>query len=295
MFSYAKFIYENSRGKTIEFSLDSPFKIYVDGISDLSSNNVSISETSVVNQIGTTVQSQSIESKSITINGEIETDIENNRAIMIQTIIPNDTAKFYYINNNETWYLDVVPINTPYISNHEDQEEFQFSMKAPYPFWKSGDSGNIVKFGTIDSKYQYPQAFSSTKSWNISMKNNSVISNIKHDGQYDIGMLVMMKCTGHVENPYIINTITQEKIIIDTYKWHLNTDGYMFVISTEDNNKFIKVVYPNGQEENFIDLMGESMSFFKLHPGDNPIRYGASENEEGLQVIIKYDNLKVGI
>ncbi len=295
MFSNAKFIYENSRGKYIEFSLDSPFKIYLDGVSDLSNNSVSISETNVVNQIGTTIQSQKIQSKSITINGDIDSDIENNRNIMINTIIPNDNAKFYYLNNGEAWYLDVVPINTPHISNHEDNEEFQFSMKAPYPFLKNSNGGSVVKFGSLESKYLYPQSFSNVLPWFISKKNESVISNIKYDGQYDIGMIVMMKCVGSVINPYIINTITQEIIELDTQRLQLDTNGCLFIISSEENNKFIKVVYPNGIEQNIINLMSESTTFFKIHPGDNPIRYGAKTNEDNLQVIIKYDNLKVGI
>lgn len=298
MFENAKFIYQNSLGKTIEFSLNSPFKLYKDGVTGLSQNSVKIDETSIENQVGTVVESQTINSKDIVLEGEYSEDIVENRRKIINTFFPNDTAKFYYYNYDEIWYLDVIPITTPTLTNDEDEQRFQITLKVPYPFWKSKNDHKKISFGTFTSKYKYPQSFSNVIKWKISDKTESTVANIYNDSPYSVGINVTFKCNGNVQNPYIINVRTQEKIELQTtYPFLMKNDttGYIFKVCTIDNKIDVIVIEENGYAYSNINMVTFESTFLKLSQGDNVIRFGAAGGEESLEAIIEYESIQVGI
>lgn len=296
MFEHTKIYYINSKEKQIEFSLNSPFKLFIDGLDGLSSNSVNISQSSIVGQIGNIVETLKIDSKTLTFDGEITEDIQNNRKQMISTIYPGDYGKVVFEDEKSKYYLEVIAITTPVISNHEDIEQFQFSVLAPYPFWRKYRAENAIRFGEFKSTYKYPQSFSNKNAWRISKKLDSKIQNIFNSSSYDLGFVVQFRCGGNVKNPYIVNTMTQEKIAIDTSSVNtLDTTDYIFEIGTVDNQKFVKMITSSKEEIPSVSSLAFDSTFFKLHPGDNPLRFGAEINEQVLEATIRYDEILVGI
>ena len=62
-----KLIYTNERGVSIEFSSNQ--QLYITSIDGLSQNQISLSESNVANQIGSSVTGNKIEAKDISISG----------------------------------------------------------------------------------------------------------------------------------------------------------------------------------------------------------------------------------
>ena len=76
-------IYTNSLGKSVEFSEASGIRLTtLDGISK---NEITLSESSVSNQIGTTVSGASIEPKDITLEGRFKSFLEYQQHCVIST------------------------------------------------------------------------------------------------------------------------------------------------------------------------------------------------------------------
>lgn len=82
-------IYTNSLGKSVEFSKASGIRLTsLDGISK---NDITLSESSVSNQIGTTVSGASVEPKNITLEGQFKYNADT-RKRLLDVILPGVSA-----------------------------------------------------------------------------------------------------------------------------------------------------------------------------------------------------------
>ena len=61
-----------------------------------------------------------------------------------------------------------------------------------------------------------------------------------------------------------------------------------------DTRKDKKTITKNGTI-NCFNLMADDFQFFKLHVGDNYLKYDADINSGGLQTTVKWDNLYGGV
>ena len=93
--------------RSITFSEDSDF--WITSIDSLSSNNINISETQGVGQIGSTRSAQSVQPKDITISGTLFGDLKSNRRELIACISPLVPARFVIHEDGESWYLEGTP------------------------------------------------------------------------------------------------------------------------------------------------------------------------------------------
>ena len=63
--------------------------------------------------------------------------------------------------------------------------------------------------------------------------------------------------------------------------------GDVLEISTHEGKKDVHLTRAStGVTENAFEYLADESSFWKLDPGDNIVRYGASDNHEGLEVTI---------
>lgn len=110
-----KVIYTNANGDSIEFSKATGIHITDD--MGLSKNSITLSESTVSNQIGSSITGKVVEPKDFTITGKFKND-PNVRKKMLAVILPGVAATFRYIDEEEgiDVYWDVEPKETPYIS-----------------------------------------------------------------------------------------------------------------------------------------------------------------------------------
>ena len=160
--------YTNEYGDSIEFSKNSDIRIT--GIDGLSANSIELSEATVTNQVGSSITGASVQSKSMTIEGRyFYTPAVRKKLLAV--ILPGVSARLRYQNTKENIdvYWEGQPTKTPDISTNPVWQNFQFTMKLPYPYPRTTEEEN-KSFSYLQSGFRFPQAYSSKTPWQISSR-----------------------------------------------------------------------------------------------------------------------------
>lgn len=283
-----KFIYENEFGESLEFSEESPF--YFTDIQGLSDNTISISEAAAVGQIGSAITGAKVQSKNISFTGDFTYSYEN-RQKLLNTIVPGKKGVLRLIDENMDVYLEVTPIMTPVLSLNPVIQDFQFQLRASYPYWRERIS-TTYDFSSIVSFFRLPRSFSSTAPWKISRATKNIILNVENDSTQETGFTLTLEAITDVRCPELLNVETQQHIkMADDF---ILKAGEKIVITTYENNKRCTLIR-NGVELPAFRYLSDDTSLFNLKPGDNIIRYGAGENYEGLRARIEFSRTLAGV
>lgn len=262
----------------LSFSEHSDF--WITGVNSLSANEITISETQGVGQIGSTRSAQSIKPRDITISGLLLGNLDKNRRMLLATVKPEKSARFILTDGDESWYLEGTPSRTPLMEETPVQQAFQFVFHAPYPYWRSVDTINTLLAG-IDALFQFP--LNTGGSWYISRYETSLFKRIINSGDEPVAVTVTMEADAQVKKP--------EVRIVETGAFLRITKtmeaGERFVVCTVYGQKSVIYHHGNGAEENgFRYLSPDSDMNMELLPGVNTLRYIAEENREGLRVSV---------
>ena len=279
-----KFIYENSDGDQLIFGLESDFLIKT--IGGISENNINLSSSKSIGQVGETITSKEVQRRSITIDGIINGNVEVNRERLLNIIRPKDNAKLICVlNNYESYYLDITPSMTPFVQNTDCVANFQFIVNAEYPYWKNITGSSEQLIGIVP-KFKFERNFSGT--WKIGETIVSEFINVFNSGSETIGVEFVLRAKTACKNIKIINAETFEYFKINYYMQPFE----VIKLTTGFNNKKI-ISSLNGNIIKNVDLLNST--FLQLRPGDNIFKVEVEENEEGLDVEALYEITKVGI
>lgn len=284
-----KIIYTNAYGDSVEFSASSGIRIT--SIDGLTSNEINLSESTVNNQVGSSITGKSVQAKDLTIEGRYHYK-PSIRKTLLAVILPGVTATLRYINDlaEIDVYWVVIPKQTPVISINPVWQNFQFVVRVPFPYPRSHVS-NVTYFNYLKSRFRFKQAYSSTQKWKISERTYQPLQTIKNKGSLETGFLVRMTATAEVKAPKIVKVDTQE--VIEFPNLTLQS-GETLEINTHDNEKYCHLIKEDSVVNAFPDMSYES-TFFKLNKGDNVIRYSSETNEKSLEVVLTFDEVMAGI
>lgn len=284
-----KVIYTNAYGDSIEFSARSDIRIT--SIDGLTSNEINLSESTVNNQVGSSITGVSVQAKDLTIEGRYRYK-PSIRKTLLAVILPGVTATLRYIDDlaEIDVYWVVIPKQTPVISINPVWQNFQFVVRVPFPYPRSHVS-NVTYFNYLKSRFRFKQAYSSTQKWKISERTYRPLQTIKNKGSLETGFLVRMTATAEVKAPKIVKVDTQE--VIEFPNLTLQS-GETLEINTHDNEKYCHLIKEDSVVNAFPDMSYES-TFFKLNKGDNVIRYSSETNEKSLEVVLTFDEVMAGI
>lgn len=283
-----KYWFTNCFGKTIEFSNESVYKLT--SIQGLSNNTSSVNEVTSIYQIGATMANAKVESKRLIFNGEYEYTADRRKNI-INVFVPGKEGRLFAYDGNEEFYLDVMPTNTPTLSDDDVIQDFQFELYAAYPYWRSVKDKES-KFTYYSSFFRFPRSFNSTVPWKISKRVLNVISNVHNEGTIPTGFKVIFRALSDVTSPELLYIDTQEKIKMK--EDFILSAGDELILTTYDNKKSV-LWKKRGIVENAFRYLHDENTFFQLLPGDNLIRYGADQNYQGLEVLLIYETTVVGV
>lgn len=285
-----KVIYTNDYGDSLEFSKESGIRITdVDG---LSANTINISESTVTNQVGSSITGASIASKSMTIEGRYKYTPEA-RKRLLSVILPGVGAMIRYINTVEgvDVYWQGQPTKTPEISKNPIWQTFQFVMKLPYPYPRLTD-GDQIAFSTLSSSFRFPQAYSSTNKWRISSRVITPLQTLTNRGDIDTGFTVEFTALADgVTGPKLLNVDTRENVSFSQLT--LNS-GDVLRVCTKPNEREA-VLIRGGQTINAFEYMDYDSTFFLLARGDNVLRYSATSKEASLETRLTFEETLAGV
>lgn len=279
-----KFIYKNSQGQELIFGLDSEFLLKT--IGGISENNIDLSASRSIGQVGETITGKNVQKKSITIDGIINGNVEINRERLLNIIRPKDNAKLICIlNDYESYYLDITPTMTPFVSNEDCASDFQFVVNAAYPYWKNTE-GSLTRLTGIEPLFRFERNFSGT--WKVGQTIVSEFINVNNPGSETIGVEFVLRARTVLRNINIINVNTLEHFSIN----YTMQPFEIIRIKTGFNQKSINSSI-NGNIIKHVDLLNST--FLQLSPGDNIFKVIVDENKEGLDIETIYEITKVGL
>lgn len=273
------FRYVNENGGSITFLYDNGYLINKPiGIDTV---QVNLSQAQGINQVGSTVESKTVQSRPVTISGIIVGSEQDARKEKLMSVVrPDLTGKLYA----DDYYLNVHVTATPTIEPRKKFAHFQFSIDAPYPYWQKDNSFSQALSG-IQNHFKFP--------WNISMSYRfgewmqTQFMNIRNDGQLPVPFTATFYAKNEVENPKITHANTGETLILNK---SMVTGERVVVEITHDRTYVTSSV--DGNIRGALDL---DSTLFRLGVGDNVLKPEADLGLDQLEVEINFAIEIVGV
>lgn len=185
----------------------------------------------------------------------------------------------------------------------EEEEIIQVSIICPSPYFYdgSGDGYSTKVFYGVEAEFEFPFENNSLSEDLIEFGSieNKQEENIYYDGESEVGFEIIMHAIGEVRDITIFNTITRERMHIDTTKLASImgsgiSDGDTITISTVKGEKSINILR-NGVYTNILNALDKDTDWFQLHKGDNRFAYICEYGAEDLEFQIRYKVLYEGV
>ena len=263
---------------SITFSCKTP--LWITEITNASGNGIEISETQGTGQVGSTLSSQSVQPRDITVNGVVIKDLEINRRGILDCILPGVTGRLTIEQNGESWYIEGTPSQTPEFSDGSSIQQFQFVLHCPYPYWRSTEDGHSLVAGLLPL-FRFPCNLKNT--WWISRYTGSLFTTVTNSGNVPLAFDLVLQAVTEVTVPEVYHVERGTFIRIN----RTLAAGEKVIVSTVYGRKGVVLTLADGTQANgFKYLDVESDLNMQLDPGENTIRYDAGNNREGLRVKI---------
>ena len=291
-----KIIYENERGISIELNREGPlFLASVQGFDGLEADIVS---SKSAYQDGISISKTILKDRILTLNCYLEIDTEQQRCILKRKLYNAFNPKF---KGHMKIYTDAEQlrgasnlrvIQAPlFDDDYETANElvsFQIQLAMPLPYFEDINE-NRADFGNDIGNFFFDLELEE-EGRELSVKNNSIVTNIENLGDAETPLKVVFKAKSTVKNPSIYNVYSKEYIKIN----RTMSEGEEITVTTDIGNKRVES-YLNGVTTNIFNDLDIHSSFMWLDIGDNVIRYDAEEMIEQLEVYIYYTNYYLGV
>lgn len=254
--------------------------MWITSMDGVSGNKINIAETQGTTQVGSTLSSQSVQAKDITIEGAVLCDVEKNRRGILDCILPGVEGRLTFTQGGESWYINGVPSSTPEFSDGSVLQQFQFTLHCPYPYFRSTEDSSAQIAG-LNKLFSFPCDLAG--SWYISQYSGSLFAVVENGGGVAMGFSVIFTALTDVTNPEFYHV--ERGAILKINK--LVPAGEKITISTLYGSKGVTIMQADGTSINgfkYLDIASDLN--LQLDPGANTIRCDALNNREGLRVQI---------
>lgn len=273
------FRYVNENGDSITFLYDYGFLINKpNGIDKVS---VNLAQAQGINQVGSTVESKTVQARPVTISGIICGADQIARKEQLMAVVRPDLAGKLYADD---FYINVYPTETPTIEAREKFAHFQFSITAPYPYWKKDSSVSQALSG-IQRLFKFP--WNVSRAYRFGQLTEAQFINIHNSGQLPVPFTATFYAKNAVNNPKITNVTTGETLVINKA---MVTGERVVVEITHDRTYVTSSV--DGNIRGALDLDSD---FFRLGVGDNVLKPEADSGLDQMEVQINFAVEIVGV
>ncbi len=273
------FRYVNENGDSITFEY--AYGFLINKPSGIDTVQVKLSQAQGINQVGSTVESKTVQSRPVTISGIIvglDQDVRKEK--LMSVVRPDLTGKFYA----DDYYLNVHVTATPTIEPRKKFAHFQFSIDAPYPYWQKDNSVSQALSG-IQNHFKFP--------WNISRSYRfgewmaTQFMNIRNDGQLPVPFTATFYAKNEVENPKITHASTGETLILNKSM----VAGERVVVEITHDRTYVT----SSEDGNIRGALDLDSTLFRLGVGDNVLKPEADSGLNQLEVEINFATEIVGV
>lgn len=273
------YAFQAADGSTIRFAVDSDF--WITNLTGEDGLDVEMTEQQSTGQTGKTITGQSIGSRSLTVTGSILRDLDANEALLKRLVRPKEAGRFLKTVGDTTWYLEVLPSHTPDVSGGEHLLNFQFKLKAAYPYWRTVETAATM-LGGLEGSW-FPTPVSTAGSWYISKYKKDVYTTVVNSGSTETEFVLTLTASARVKNPMLWHNGKRSYLKLNKEM----LPGESAIISTVDGSRGCTYRQSDGTEVNgFRWLDYDSDLWMTLDPGDNVLRLTADEGRENLTATV---------
>lgn len=273
------FKYVNENGESITLTYDAGFLINKPvGIDTL---QVSLSQSTGIDQVGATIQSANVQPRPVTISGILVGDFQkNNKEKLLSVVRPDLTAKLYA----DDYYLNVRPTSTPTVDASKKFARFQFSVLAAYPYWQKDDSAKAVLSGL---QYMFKFPWNISRTYQFAKLIETQFINVQNRGQLPVPMTVTFFARGDCKNPKITNINTGKFMAINKSL----VAGERIVVEITHERTFVT----SSVDGDIRGALSLKSTLNRLDVGDNVLKPEAKEGGNQLEVSVDFATEIVGI
>ncbi len=290
---HEKILYENDKGDRVEISYNFPF--FFQRLEGQDGLNAIIAKTKGQGQDGTTIEDVTLSDRALQIQGIIKgqskSELAQSRQKLLKVFNPRIGGWLYYEYGNVKKKIYCNVENAPKFARYQEsfkRQSFLINLICSNSYWQ--DNKNI-KTGIAywSNLFEFPLEIPES-GLEMGTRANSLIVNVKNNGDVECGMTLEFKASATVVNPIIININTQEYIKINKTM----QAGEIITINTHFNNKTV-TSFINGIKSNAFNYFDLNSTFMQLYVGDNLFRYDSEENINNLEVNIYYSPQYLGV
>lgn len=279
-----KIIYQNDIG-SVEFNIGS--NAFIEKVTSYGAQNVSFQTTKSNREIGEKLEHQNVNPKTVTIKGTIVGPADSMREQMIHVISPLAKGRLIY---NDELELEVYVKTSPDIERYSANAKFNFSLYAPYPYWRKNGKESQTLTG-LRPLFSFPKNFSDPTPFKMSEYVEVGYVTVVNSGEAPAYWTVDFLALDEVKNPRIYNMVTGEQVkILKTL-----AEGEMVSVSTEGDELTVTVTAADGTVSDGFKYLDIDSIPFKLTVGENYIKTDAETNTIALRATISFQPAYVGV
>lgn len=254
-------------------------------ISPLSGTDVNIATSQGFQQIGVTVENQSVGGISRTIKGVF---IDRKQTAVMQSMLealPVFTTGRLYVNDE--YYTEIVFKKTPVITRKQNKKvTFSMMVFCKDPFWHKVET-SAYNIGDYIPMFEFPVLYDDHI---FAQKNPSSFVNCYNKGSVKVPFKVRFTSDATVTNPSVINADTLEYIKI-------NRDillGDVIEVYRENGRLHVDLTRNGVKSDIFADL-DENSNLYWIYAGQNIIRLDADDNLQSLVGVVSFSPAYMGV
>lgn len=265
--------FESDNGKKYVFGSNGN-TVFDMGIGD--GVSVTIGTSQGFNQVGETVENQTIGGRKIKVSGTVYGNILQRKKTMRNVMAPFTSGRLVF---NGEYYIRVYVKETPTFSPVKSDGRFTMQFYAPYPFFRSMDE-KTAYVGIITPNFSLPVNYSSPHRFGT--KSAERYTNIKNSGDVKIPFGVYLSSSGTCSNITITNLKTLEYLKINGT---LSPGDAMRVYRSDDGVLMAELISDGGVSD-AISMIDENSTLFELEVGDNLI--SALDDTGGVNLTVRF-------
>lgn len=252
----------------------------------ISGVDVDISTSQSVNQVGESIDSQTVGGVLRTISGECLS--ASAAKALISALPPLTSGKLIL---NDKYFADFSVKKSPYVvrtAGSRNGRPFSAMLYCKKPFWQRLDMSQVILGGFMPS-FRFPVNYTAPHCFGV--KNPTAFVTIRNDGDFRSAFRAEFAAIGgNVQNPTLLNVATGEKLRVLTTL----VDGQKLRVY-HDNDQ-LEVVRVSGETETdiFAALDDDSDLFYAV-PGDNVFQSTADSGGESMQCTVSFYESYMGV
>lgn len=280
-------MYVNSDGESITVRQAKPY--FIEKLDGTGSIRNTVNTFKAPEQDGAFYVSSTLDMRNITIEGTIVAATSEEayelRKNLLRFFSPKKTGTLIYRDRQISCVVEEVVLS---VSVRERIPKFFLSLLCPSPFFETLDEIR-QELASWDPLLEFVLEIPE-EGMEFGLRQPSQIITVDNIGDVPCGCEIIFKASGPVTNPELLHLDTGEFVRILTTM--SNGDEY-HIYTHFAGKRVISII--DGTESNAFYLLDTNSNFFQLAPGNNNLRYDASDNLDLLDVSVYYRPQFLGV